>query len=73
MGQPFHWADILTQNETGRYCHKKNKHFFIIKFFNFQSLLDNATKRKGKPVEKRGRKATGLKLQSQDSRAAEYL
>jgi hypothetical protein len=29
--------------------------------------------RKGKPVEKRGRKATGLKLESQDSRAAEFL
>ena len=36
------------------------------------SISDNTTKRKGKPVEKRGRKATGLKLKSQDSRAAEY-
>jgi len=55
------------------YCHKKNKHLFIIIFFNFQSVLDNATERKGKPVEKRGRKATDLTLESQDSRAAEYL
>jgi hypothetical protein len=33
--------------------------------------LDNVGKRKGKLVEKRGRKATGLKLKSHDSRVAE--
>jgi hypothetical protein len=56
------------------YCHKRNfKHFSINYFLIFQSILDNAMERKGKPVEKRGRKATGLKLESQDSRAAEYL
>ena len=34
-------------------------------------LLDNAEERKGKLVEKRGRKAKGLKLKSHDSRVAE--
>jgi hypothetical protein len=36
-------------------------------------IFDNTMERKGKPVEKRGRKATGLKLESQDSRAVEFL
>ncbi len=44
-----------------------------INFKNIQSIFDNTMERKGKPVEKRGRKATGLKLESQDSRAAEFL
>ena len=36
-------------------------------------MLDNTAERKGKLVEKRGRKTTGLKLNSQGSRVAEYL
>ena len=46
---------------------------FYQNFLNFEALdyLDNAGKRKGKLVEKRGRKATGLKPKSHDSRVAE--
>jgi hypothetical protein len=40
---------------------------------NNQRILDRDTERKGKLVEKRGRKATGLKLKSHDSRVAEQL
>jgi hypothetical protein len=45
----------------------------LTKCFTFRTslLLDNVGKRKGKLVEKRGRKATGLKLKSHDSRVAE--
>ena len=46
---------------------------FLSKYFKPLStlLLDNAGERKGKLVEKRGRKAKGLKLKSHDSRVAE--
>ena len=44
-----------------------------IKGFAPIGIMDSITEWKGKPVEKRGRKATGLKLENYDSRAAEYL
>ncbi len=40
---------------------------------NNSTILDKTTERKGKPAEKRGRKTTGLKLKSHDSRVAEHL
>ena len=55
----------------------------ISTFRNFTYMVHNScikqitlvrdTERKGKPVEKQGRKATGLKLKSHDSRVAEHL
>ena len=57
-------------------CFLLNGIFFagiLLKRFKSRTilLLDNAGKRKGKLVEKQGRKTTGLKLKSQDSRVAE--
>ena len=40
---------------------------------NGLTILDTDTERKGKLVEKRGRKAIGLKLKSYDSLVAENL
>jgi hypothetical protein len=68
--------EIINHRST---LYHTNGIFFAVKLLKVTRIetthiiLDNTAERKGKLVEKRGRKATGLKLNSQGSRVAEYL